>query len=315
MLAHIDGADDLQHIAELLAVFRVGGREHRSAHLRIADALTSRRPGDVISALAGGRPPEPLVGCLARIGHKALNDPTLYADLIGICRDDPRRAGIFAMGGGRITEDAITTLLVADPIMLDPAIIAKIDTAADAKALSACVNVIRRTCSGVTDDMIRQSLADIDGELVIDRWCDRFLLRHLDKLAAPGPFAENNTDFETLTTGRQIASTGRQFRNCVATHIRLVAAGRAVYCTARQRRIIVECRRMSTAPHWLVAEAFGPQNARLTVEDWLWLSYALTERGIPFMAAADQDGERAVEAGHNFYVAYEPLAMSALNMR
>ena len=143
LLAHIDGADDLQHIAELLAVFRVGGRDHRSAHLRIADAITSRRPGDVISALAGGRPPEPLVGCLARIGHKALNDPTLYADLISICRDDPRRAGIFAMGGGRITEEAIRTLLVADPIMLDPAIIAKIDTAADAKALSACVNVIR----------------------------------------------------------------------------------------------------------------------------------------------------------------------------
>ncbi len=30
------------------------------------------------------------------------------------------------------------------------------------------------------------------------------------------------------------------------------------------------------------------------------------------MAAADQDGERAVEVGHNFYVAYEPLAMSAV---
>lgn len=113
-------------------------------------------------------------------------------------------------------------------------------------------------------------------------------MRYLDKLPAPGPFVEDDVDFETLTAGRRIASVGRQFRNCVARQIRLVAAGRAVYCIARPRRIIIECRRLSGDPRWLVVEAFGPKNAKLSWDDWEWLSNALTGRRIPFLAASDR---------------------------
>jgi hypothetical protein len=286
-----------------------------NALANLASLIVSADPKALVTALFGTNP-DGFDSLLKRVGNTAFpNQGELYASLWGVYDRHEEVTAILAQVPGQISLATIETILSLDPIALNPLIVEHVGGPKIAKRLSSCIRTIRKCCPDVSDLEIKQSLSAIGSTFALDHWIMRFLTRRLTQLPYNPAVAVDDPDFRPLTTGPDFLLEGRRFRNCLKTKIGLAVAGKAGYFVTRgPEDIVVEVRRLTSCPHWIVTDVKGYANRALNDQEWQWVMPKLKARNLSLLSAIDGDGEDLLTAlGYFDFPVFEAEAPAVID--
>lgn len=257
--------------------------------LRIAVSLRSMSPRTVFERLYGSAP-DGYCGFLDRLGPEPLK-PGLYRTWQRLFEQESPRARVLTQVSGPITDGMWWTALSLDEVALAPAIMARL-SAKDVAVLNHGISVIRQSCSTTFDDELRSSLVSGVGPLDVGKWVQSTINRRMDTLPHGHPISSGDRDFQPLITGPDHTAAARQFRNCLSRdRTLLVAVGKVTYAVYRCHPVVIEFRRLTTAPWWIASDGYGPRNYNVGPEIMDEIVATLAARRIPFLAALNQQDE------------------------
>jgi len=130
-----------------------------------------------------------------------------------------------------------------------------------ARRLALDLDVIRRVCSDLDENRLRQMLvahAKVDD-------LPSFLenaLKHADRL--PDPPIPASDKFVPLTTGKKIVTAGRQYQNCLAECVVNVIAGEVYFYEWLEKPGAIVCLANDPPLGWRISEMRGCRNANLS---------------------------------------------------
>ena len=201
----------------------IGSRSNPSDDSRsVADVLPALSPAQILDACFDTRPAG-LLGVLGKVGFQTLDKETyrLLASWFAL----PKHASHFIsalQGMTEIDQARMDVLSVLNPVLLKPALLSLTNTKAAAHQLNAAMNLIKEVCSSATDEALKASAHEMQGQTTISAWCVSWL-RRADRFPPP-PFVGDEECFP-LTTAAQIIEAGQRFKNCLGT--RYLAPGLA----------------------------------------------------------------------------------------
>lgn len=263
--------------------------------MKVADAILHKPSVDVLRT-AFGEVPDGFCGLLARVGEAPL-DEWAYCDLFEEFRTKSRRSQVLRQISGEISRWSIRSALTLDEVAVFPGILSSARIP-ESSNLNAVLEVLRRSCSSATDDVLRASLKNFQTEGSISKWATRFLANRLDRLPYEHPVAVDDPDLRPLLAGRHLREEGRRLKNCLGTRCAHVAAGLTAYAVGRNVDAVIELRRLKStgvSPAWIVSTVLGTQNTTPDPDVLEVVDRALNRYGIPTTAPVPRGEERAFE--------------------
>ena len=122
--------------------------------------------------------------------------------------------------------------------------------------INAAVEFIQSVCSRATDEAVAQAIAQMRPTSTLPRLLDRFV-RRADRLP-PHPVPAGDNELRPLTTMRDHLEAGRKYRNCLASEVGQVAAGRIAIAEFRGE-CLLEFRSLAGGG-WMFWLCHGPRN-------------------------------------------------------
>lgn len=197
---------------------------------QVARALLVLREREIIAALFGSVP-DGFLGLLGRLGSQPLPDSSLYAllhDLLGNPAHQAR-AKLLRQIPGLVSLIKIVAVARLDPVLLHPAVLARMSDVERVTAANAAVAVIRSVVPDATDEALRQSLDGLNATgPSLGEWARGWLRRRMSCLPVEPPIPANDP-YLRLIQGRDMADLGRRFQNCAADRVGYVALGSRLY--------------------------------------------------------------------------------------
>ncbi|AWN35426.1 hypothetical protein DK427_06530 [Methylobacterium radiodurans] len=116
-----------------------------------------------------------------------------------------------------------------DPVLLHPAMLARMSDIERVTTANAAVAVIRSVVPDATDEALRQSLDGLSATgPSLGEWARGWLRRRMSRVPVEPPIPANDPELR-LIQGREMADLGRRFQNCAADRVGYVALGSRLY--------------------------------------------------------------------------------------
>jgi hypothetical protein len=172
-----------------------------------------------------------LATALGKMGGEPFEDPGHYEVLIQLlspCNDLEQRKRTLALRHATtVNSDLVTALARLDATLVHPILAPIFDGEANADTANAILRYVETLSSTpiITDDILQVS----KGMRCIDfqRWAEKLMARKADVLPS-GPL-EDHLDFLPLNDATQFAALGKQYHNCLSSHVLRAATGRAAF--------------------------------------------------------------------------------------
>jgi hypothetical protein len=255
--------------------------------------LRLRRPHDLVRAVLAG-PPVGLLGTLARLGDDPIGEPRTYYELarLFLSRDpaDRRRAKILGQISGGLVGPQVEIVGKLDPVLLHPALVAKLDDLVQVEELHIALAYARAYCSWATDDAIRASLGRLRQSesyvTLIKSWASRF-----DRLPH-GLDTRGDPNLVVLASAAMMTAAGRKYRNCLKTRISESFLGSTVFVEfrpsdARELGAIAVLRRTNTG--FILEAMYAAENRRVRADRADLIRRKLMACGVAVYAHAPDD--------------------------
>lgn len=222
----------------------------------LAEGIRHGRGGDILRQ-ALGDVPEGLPGLLARIGEMPLDRAQDYLAITGLLYSNNPRTVEALRGGGRISRRTLEVLAALDPRWHHANALTRLDTPAAAMRFNAAVEFVQSICSRADDAAVATAIANLTSSSSLAWLVERFV-RRADRLPEH-PIQAADNDLRPFVTMRDYLEAGRRYRNCLASKLGHVAAGRL--CIAEFRgEALLEFRRL-TGGAWLLWAIHGHRNS------------------------------------------------------
>lgn len=281
-----------------LAEFCVQELEHKDTARPTSQKFDPVSFGQAVSTLSPksliefifGPPPKGFVGLMARLRGAPL-ERTLYRTLFEMFERGDLRARALQQTEGAVPASMVRLALDLEVVAVHPSTLGLIYRSTAADDLNGMIALIRRVCSGATDERISMSLSSLHKTQNVADWANRWLMR-MDRLPSASPFV-SDPEFKILITGQEMNEVGREFRNCLTREIRTVAVGRSVYAVSKRHGVIVEFVRGAEGC-WVATNAWGHENNAPTASANAAVHDLLRRHGIPALLAPTEEERRAL---------------------
>lgn len=224
--------------------------------MSFAEVLRHGRTTDILRN-AFGDVPEGFSGLLARVGDRPLPRAKDYIALHALLASGNIRGVEALRGGDRITCRKLEVLASLDPRWQHANTVQRIDTGSEAATFNSAVNFVQSVNSRATDDAVAGAIALMRPTSTLSRLLDRFL-RRADRLP-PHPVPQGDDEIRPLLTVDQHVEAARRFRNCLASKIDQIAAGRLAIAEFRGE-VLLEFRPLTANGGWLLWAFHGHRN-------------------------------------------------------
>lgn len=303
VLAAVDGRG-LDEVARRLGSFGFGGDPAVVGAATVVGRaiIALRRPRDLVNALLG-QVPSGLLGALRRFGDDPLDEPRLYLELVRLCgSEDPAdRCRVRCLGqiSGDLNGSQVEVISLLDPLLLHPAIVARIYKRAQVAEIEHALTYIRQRCARASDAAIRVSLGRLtpNGHRsdLIKHWAERF-----DR-APVNPDFNSDPTLVVLDSAAALTEAGRRFKNCLSGKVPEVILGVCAFVEYKPERsdepsLIIEMR--YTTGGYLLEGIYAANNRRVHPARVRTLREKLAGHGILLRAHAPGD-PRGVRATAN----------------
>lgn len=222
-----------------------------------AEVVRHGRVRDILR-MAFGDVPDGLPNLLERIGERPLDRPGDYLTIHQILARNDLRAAEALRGSGRITRRKLEVLSALDPRWHHSNTLERIDTGAEAITFNAAVEFVQSVCSRATDEAVAQAIAQMRPTSTMPRLLDRFV-RRADRLP-PHPVPAGDNELRPLTTMRDHLEAARKYRNCLASKVGQVAAGRIAIAEFKDECLVEFRPFTSHIGGWMFWLCHGPRN-------------------------------------------------------
>lgn len=209
-----------------------------------------------------GDVPDGLSGLLTQVGERPLPRAKDYLTLYDFLTGDDMRGAEALRASGRITCRKLEVLLALDPRWRHTHTLDRIDSGTEAITFNAAVEFVQSVCSRATDEAIAQAIAQMRPTSTLPRLLDRFV-RRADRLP-PHPVPAGDNELRPLTTMRDHLEAARKYRNCLASKIGQVAAGRIAIAEFRGE-CLLEFRPLTSSSGWMFWLCHGPRNGPVPI--------------------------------------------------
>lgn len=222
----------------------------------IAQAIRTQSPRRLLTA-AYNSCPDGFVGALAKIGPVA--QPKQFYGRLHDLFNDPgkRQMANVARQFRRFDAVKLDILETLDPLFLVPRFAEKASGVQEASDLTQALDIVRKTCSGATDEVLDESVRHHGGS--VSQWIERWLLR-ADRI--PFPPHDLGEEFAPLDTAQKMADAGRRFQNCLGSPAIIVRVlrGMSRYWAHTRHNVIVEAQATGPASEWVYGAIHMPKN-------------------------------------------------------
>ena len=189
-----------------------------------AEVVRHGRVADILR-MTFGDVPDGFRGLLERIGgERPLDRPSDYLAIHQLLVRNDVRAADALRGSGQITRRKLEVLSSLDPRWLHANALERLDTGAEATDFNSAVEFIQSVCSRASDEAVAGAIAQMRPTSTLPRLLYRFLCR-ADRLPL-NPVQIGDNELRPLLTVRDYLEVGRRYRNCVASKLSHIAAGR-----------------------------------------------------------------------------------------
>ena len=223
--------------------------------MSFAEVVRHGRVADILR-MTFGDVPEGFPGLLERIGERPLDRPGDYLALHQMLARNDVRAADALRGAGRITRRKLEVLSSLDPRWHHANALERLDTGAEATTFNAAVEFVQSVCTRASNKAVAEAIALMRPTSTLPRLLDRFM-RRADRLPA-NPVQSGDNELRPLLSMRDYLDVGRKYRNCLASKLSHVAAGRMAIAEFRGE-CLLEFRSL-TGGGWMFWLCHGPRN-------------------------------------------------------
>lgn len=220
----------------------------------LAGVLRHGRPADILRH-AYGDVPAGFAGALSRIARpleRADDYIRLHALFLSA---QPNFAE--AVSGGPISHAKLNILTSLDPRWVHINVVSRLETSLEARTFNRAVAFVQSVCSRATDEAVAEAIARMAPTSTLPRLLQRWIVR-VDCLP-DNPVTTGDNEMRPLTTLRDYGEVARRYRNCLASKLDEVVAGRMAIAEFRGE-VLVEFRPLSIAKGWVVWTMHGHRN-------------------------------------------------------
>lgn len=228
--------------------------------MSFAEVIRHGRATDILR-MTFGDVPDGYRGLLERIGPRPLDRPSEYLAIHQLLVRNDVRAADALRGSGQITRRKLEVLSSLDPRWHHANALERLDTGAEAMTFNSAVDFIQLVCTRASDEAVAGAIAQMRPTSTLPRLLDRFL-RRADRLPL-NPVQIGDNELRPLQTVRDYLEAGRKYRNCLASKLSHVAAGRMAVAEFR-KECLVEFRPM-TSGGWMKWLCYGPRNGLVPI--------------------------------------------------
>lgn len=172
-----------------------------------------------------------LATALGKMNGEPFEDPGHYDVLINLLTPsaDPeqRKRTMALRHSTSVHSDLVTALARLDAAFVHPILVKLIDGEATADTANAILRYVETLSSTpiTTDDLVNNSKAARSMNFPL--WTAKLVARKADRLPA-GPL-EDHPAFQPMRDATQFASLGKQYQNCLSSHVMRAATGQAAF--------------------------------------------------------------------------------------
>lgn len=221
----------------------------------LAGVLRRGRPADILRH-AYGDVPAGFAGALSRIARpleRAEDYIRLHALLLS-----PHPNVAEAVNGVPISHAKLNILTSLDPRWVHINVVSRLETTWEAHSFNRAVAFVQSACSRATDAAVAEAIARMTPTSTLPRLLQRWVVR-ADRLP-DNPVTEGDNELRPLTTLRDYQEVARRYRNCLATKLDEVVAGRIAIAEFRGE-VLVEFRKLSIiSKGWMIWTTHGHRN-------------------------------------------------------
>lgn len=184
-----------------------------------------------------------LATALGKMNGEPFEDPGHYDVLISLLTPsadpDQRKRTMALRHSTSVHSDLVTALARLDAAFVHPILVKLIDGEATADTANAILRYVETLSSTpiTTDDLVNNSKTARSMNFPL--WAAKLVARKADRLPA-GPLEEHPA-FQPMRNATQFASLGKQYQNCLSSHVMRAATGQAAfYLVKNNLDLIVE---------------------------------------------------------------------------
>lgn len=222
----------------------------------LADALRHGRVSDILRR-AYGDVPTGFAGTLERIGERPLERAEDYLTIRDLLASDDTRAADALRSCENITRNRLRVLAALDPRWVHVNTLTRLDTTFDAITFNRSVSFVQSVCSRASDEAVAGAIARMVPTSTLLRVVQRFV-RRADRLP-PHPVRVGDNELRPLLTISDYLEVARRYRNCVASKVGEIAAGRIAIAEFRGE-VLLEFRPLSAGAGWMLSGTHGHRN-------------------------------------------------------
>jgi len=223
----------------------------------LSEVVRHGRSQDILRHVFGDTPPG-LPGLLERIGDRPLPRAQDYLAILGVVRDQDTGARDALRGSGRITAHRLDILTALDARWRHANTLTRLDAISEATRFNAAVAFVQSVSSRATDEAVAMAIARMSPTSSLRGLLDRFV-RRADRLP-PHPIGDGDDALRPFTRMTDYIEAARRYRNCLASKLGDVAAGRIAIAEFQQTALL-EFRPLTTEPRWMLWTIHGRRNA------------------------------------------------------
>lgn len=243
----------------------------------LAEVVRYGRPSDILRH-AFREVPQGLPGMLERIGDRPLPRAQDYLTLRDMLSRGDTRSADALIHSGRISFRKLEVLSAIDPRWRHKNTLTRIDTPSEATRFNAAVEFVQSVSSKADDEAVAAAITAMGPSSSLPRLLDR-LLRRADRLPH-NPVQADDEELRPFTTIRDYLDAARRYRNCLATKLGDVAAGRFAIAEFQQTALL-EFRPLTTQAGWMLWMIHGRRNASVPLAICEAAEARCDELGIP----------------------------------
>lgn len=235
----------------------VASEDSRLFPRKLAEVIRHGRSSDILRH-AFSELPQGFPGLLQRIGHRPLPRRDYLALRDMLSQGDMRSADALSQSG-RITSRKLEILSALDARWRHQHTLSRLDTPAEATRFNAAVEFVQSVCSRADDEVVAAAIAAMGPSSTLPRLLDR-LVRRADRLPQH-PILVGDDELRPFTTMRDYLDAARRYRNCLASKLDHVAAGRLAIAEF-QGQALLEFRPLRASKRgWMLWLVHGPRNS------------------------------------------------------
>jgi hypothetical protein len=223
----------------------------------LAEVVRHGRASDILRH-AFPEVPQGFTGMLERIGDRPLPRARDYLALRDmLLRGDTRSVDALS-NSGRISVRKLEVLSAIDPRWRHKNTLTRIDTPGEATRFNAALEFVQSVCSRADDGVVAAAIAAMGPSSTLPRLLDRFV-RRADRLPEH-PVQVGDDELRPFTTMRDYLDAARRYRNCLASKLDHVAAGRLAIAEFRGE-VLLEFRPLTAGAGWMLWLVHGHRNS------------------------------------------------------